>query len=189
MASYFPKFSLLTENSDTYNTDWPVDEVQFEKRYAQRISLGYKVRKWNAHFRLKGDFDASLWQPDYTYVVGDFITVESTVGADLVYMCVVPGVSGAESEEPDWPDTQDETVVDNDVTWICYKENKLEALLQFIDDRRGRCESFNVWFPMYQEWVNCVFPTDGIEIVPVKPNSYEVVDVNIKFEEDYSDAG
>jgi hypothetical protein len=186
--SYFPIFSYQTENSENYSVEWPFEEIQFEKRYAQRISLGYKQRIWEVQFRLFSSFrDVSVWAPDTVYSVGDYITPESTV-TDCVFLCIDPGTSGADSEEPDWADTQGEFVTDGGVTWAAFKDSQIEALKTFIDDRQGGAESFKVWMPMYGEWVTCVFPKDPIKMTPVKPGSFDVIDVPMRFVEDYSDA-
>jgi hypothetical protein len=189
MPYYFPFLSLRNEQSEQYSTEWPLIEVQFEKRYASRISLGYKIRTWEAKFRLYDTFNPSMWQEDVDYEVGAFVTPPDLNG--YVYMCVVPGISGgssAESDEPIWPTTEGQTVEDGQVTWVCFNDNPITALQNFVTARQGRVVSFNVWFPMLAAWVNCVLPNDPLKFIPIKSGLYTYMDVDITFTEDYSNA-
>lgn len=61
----------------------------------------------------------SVWQASQSYILGS--VVRPTIPNGYVYEMTLPnpgpGVSG--TEEPTWPVTPEETIVDNEITWTC----------------------------------------------------------------------
>ena len=181
---YFP--ILEPEDSEEYQVEWPLIQVQFEKRYSERRSLGYKLRTWKVTFMLFDTFDdGSLraWQ-NGSYAVGQY--VRPTIPNGYVYLCATAGASGA--AEPVWPVTAEATVTDGAVTWVCFTNDQIQAVFDFIDNRRGRTGMFKVYIPIIDTWVNCVLPEDGVRFKPVKSGIYRAVKADILFEEIYGSA-
>jgi hypothetical protein len=172
---YFPIFD--PQDPDPYTVDWPLKENQFLGPESERCSKEYKVRTWKTRFIAQDKWrNAGTWQASHAYSVGDCVKDGS-----YVYMAVEDGVSGGST--PSWPTTEEDTVDDGSVTWICYNSSQITCLLNFIDNRQGGAQSFYVWMPLMQEWVLAVLPKDPFEITPVGGGMINAVYVEIKFEE------
>jgi hypothetical protein len=184
---YFPIFALQLTSSDEYSTDWPLIENQFEKRYSERLSFGYMLRTWKAKFRVFNTFlnqNPTTWAQSTSYSVGKYVTPSS--GGSYVYMCASAGMSGG--SEPAWNANPEAPTFDGSITWICWKNNQLQTLIDFINNRKGRVASFYVYMPLYATWVLCALPPTEINIVPIKPGLYTMADAEITFVEIYGNA-
>lgn len=60
--------------------------------------------------------DPDIWQCNTSYSLGDFVAPSTPNG--FVYECTVAGTSHP-TTEPTWPTIPGQTVVDNNVWWIC----------------------------------------------------------------------
>lgn len=64
-----------------------------------------------------------LWVQDTVYVVGDLVHPPTENG--YIYECIVGGTSG--STEPGWETVQDNTFIDNEVTWKTHENFSLAS--------------------------------------------------------------
>jgi len=178
---YFPIFEPY--GIEEYKPDWPMITIQFEKKYRERRSLGFKVRSWKTQYLLLNTFAgrAITWRPLHLYSVGDY--VYPTGSTTFVYMCAIGGVSS--NTQPTWPTTQEQTVVDGAVTWVCFKDNQVSAVLDFIDARRGGVENFYVWIPLLSSFVKVTFEPDIPPLKTIEGGYYYATIFDVLFNEDF----
>jgi hypothetical protein len=180
-TAYFP--ILFPQANEGYSSDWPFDEVRFLKGYAQVTSQDYNIRRWGAQFMLLDTFKTGrmkAWSISTPFEVGDY--VRPSDGGNYAHMCAIAGTSGG--SEPDWAETEEQTTADGGVTWVCFLNNQITAVMNFIDRRKGRGgSSFYVWMPIISVWVRCRFPADGVKFTPVASGAYKAVYAEIEFEE------
>jgi len=98
------------------------------KGWHEGVSIGYRAgynlidyaeHNKNVLIGYKAGYNLTLpeaWQANTSYAVGDYVK-PSSINTGYNYECIVEGTSG--ENEPDWPTTLGETVVDGTVTWKC----------------------------------------------------------------------
>lgn len=176
---YFP--ILEPDENEEYTPDYPGLESPFMKGYVESRTLGYRKAVWKVQYSLLDTFGNAVrirtWVASTQYAVGDYIRSGS-----YVYMCVVSGESGSGSA-PTWNATPELTQTDNEITWVCYKDNQIQALLDFVENRKGKVEPFFVYVPLTSEWMLSKFGPDPVKFTPVKSGLYKVVKADVTFEE------
>jgi hypothetical protein len=175
---YFP--ILEPDEGEQYSPEYAFTESLFKKAGPSQAAYEkYKVERWRATFQIFNQWlNAGAWQAAKLYRIGD-VVVPSSPGF-LIYQCVTSGVSGA--GEPTWGTTAEGTTADGGVLWSAFDDNPITALLNFIDNRKGRTKSFYVYIPIIEQWVQSVFPVNPIAFVPLKSGLYKIANVEIEFE-------
>jgi hypothetical protein len=185
-TKYFPIFPPQDPNSpgrdgDPVSPEWPFIENKFENRYSVRMSLGFKRQHYKPKYFLLSSWSkyklAQAWRQG-DYIVGDYVAP----GNGHVYMCAVAGTTGG--SQPSWSTTHEGSQSDGGVTWICFPDNQVQAVKEFIDNRYGHVVSFYVWIPEDQVWTLMVFPPEPFDVTPISGGS-EHATVEIPFVQEY----
>jgi hypothetical protein len=177
---YFPIFE--PNQNEEYFPEYPFTESKFGKGYSQRITDGYTIERWKTRFRIFSTWPRlTRWRAEKVYAVGDVVKKTGSTPGDYVYQCVIAGTSHG-TTEPTWPTTEENTIIDNTVTWVCWSKNQITALLNFVAARKGHVGSFNVWIPILSNWKLMMFPVEPVHLTPARSGLYCIVDVEIEFE-------
>jgi hypothetical protein len=183
--AYFPIFAPY-EGDEPYKPEHPMSKVVFEKRYSERRTHGYKIRHWKRDFLLLDSFDAAVhpttWRKATVYAVGQYVFPTTPNG--YVYLCAVAGTSHA-TTEPTWSETSETEQADNTVTWVCFENDQIQAVMDFVDARHGGVEKFKVWMSPVQAWVEVTLPEEGFDFIPVESGYYGAIKCTIPFKEEY----